>query len=77
MAFSDNNGSNPTAYTAHPQAEGGGYAAAAGVVSALPIEIDIPLNSSGQLYMFTLAILNCTVGSSYIYLSVVGWWDGL
>jgi hypothetical protein len=75
LAFSDNNANTPTMATAHPKSENKGYKSAAGLMIRM-VEIDIPLNSSGQFYMYTIATLNATVASSLVGLVVMGFYMG-
>jgi hypothetical protein len=75
VCFSDNNSSTPGLGTAHPSATLGGMPQAAGNLFS-ETEIDIPLNSSGQLFAYSLTVTNITVGSSNVRVAVVGWYMG-
>jgi hypothetical protein len=73
--FSDNNSNTPSTFTCHPVAYARFTAAAAGNVGGNDTEIDIPLNSSGQFYMYSVN-LNTTVASCVIVIDPVGYYMG-
>jgi hypothetical protein len=50
--------------------------AASGYLYGIPTEIDIPLNSSGQFFMYTVISSNNTPGSSQINGAIVGFYMG-
>jgi len=51
-------------------------ATAASQTSITYSEIDIPLNASGQFYMYTYIVVNTTPASDFIALNVVGYYMG-
>jgi hypothetical protein len=73
IAFSDNNSNTPSINTSHPVVE-----VAAEVVSYLTTtqEIDIPLNSAGQFYIYGYGYVGQTAGSPQLYCSVIGYYMG-
>ena len=77
VAFSDNNSSTPAApsITAHPTASNAYYAGGAATLH-MYFEIDIPLNSSGQFYIYTLEGSNITLASSAVGVYAVGYYMG-
>jgi hypothetical protein len=60
VAFTDNNSNTPGYLTAHPFISLQYTAAAASCLGRITNEIDIPLNSSGQFYLYTITMINCT-----------------
>jgi hypothetical protein len=78
MGFGDNNIQAPSDTTGHPITVGYRYATALGPPGfKLPwYEIDIPLNSAGQIFMYTQLANNCTATLSSVYISVVGYYMG-
>jgi hypothetical protein len=75
--FSDNNSSAPLTYsTAHPSAIDKGYAAAGGQEYSITYEVDIPLNNSGQFYMFTETAINITLATTAVHVAIVGFYLG-
>jgi hypothetical protein len=76
VSFSDNNSNVPVFSTAHPIFGIYGYVAASGYLYGIPTEIDIPLNSSGQFFMYTVISSNNTPGSSQINGAIVGFYMG-
>jgi hypothetical protein len=76
LCFSDNNGSAPTTATAHPGANTEFYASALGEGLVTCSEIDIPLNSAGQFYCYSLYITNVTLANCALLFTALGWYDG-
>ena len=76
LGFSDNNSNAPSSLTAHPISYVSGYAPAAGSNVLTYQELDVPLNASGQFYMYNIGSANVTLGSSYITLVAVGFYMG-
>ncbi len=76
LCFSDNNSNVPAITTAHPEITLSTYESGAGHNGALVGEIDIPLNSAGQFYLYTLVATNITIASCLIYVTVVGYYMG-
>jgi hypothetical protein len=76
LAFSDNNSNTPSAITSHPVAESYGYAAGSGIIVGGASEIDIPLNASGQFYMYTLLAQDVTLASCRVTIAPVGFYMG-
>jgi hypothetical protein len=74
--FSDNGTNVPTGATAHPCAQAIGYSSAIGLRVLSRIEIDIPLNSSGQFYIYTILATNVTIASSSISVIALGYYTG-
>lgn len=77
MFFSDNNSNVPSLSTGHPRMGFQGYSDVAGhFISDGGKEVDIPLNSSGQFYIYSLTQNNITIASSILYMTVVGYYMG-
>jgi hypothetical protein len=76
VGFSDNNSNIPSIQTAHPVSSTRGYAAGGGAFCWSISELDIPLNSLGQFYMYTIGAGNITLASSSITLIAVGFYMG-
>jgi hypothetical protein len=76
VAFTDNNGNAPTTHTAHPALYAYGETGAAGHVVATMSELDIPLNASGQFYVFNIGGSNVTETSNSIILHAIGYYMG-
>jgi hypothetical protein len=76
ICLSDNNGQTPTGtptYMAFPTVGGNGYAAAAGGFQLPYTEVDVPLNSSGQFYAFSLVLTNVNQAQCVVGWAVVEW----
>lgn len=77
LCFSDNISNTPTGttsnLTAHPMVTPGSFAAAAANSCEGTTEIDVPLNVSGQLFLYSLALINTT---GVIYAAPVGYYMG-
>ena len=76
VCFSDNNSNVPAAYTAHPGVFLYGYVAGAGNIIQNSYEIDIPLNASGQFYMYTEQAGGVTIGNCAINIRAIGYYMG-
>jgi hypothetical protein len=76
VAFSDNNSNTPSGTTGNPEFQVLFTATAASQTSITYSEIDIPLNASGQFYMYTYIVVNTTPASDFIELNVVGYYMG-
>jgi len=76
IAFSDNNANVPTATSAHAAAHVIAKAVAAADQWGYCQELDIPLNSAGQFYIYTEVAANVTVASSWITPAAVGFYMG-
>lgn len=78
--FSDNNSNTPSDTTGHPVGRCTGYGSAIGIgagVIKISSEIDIPLNASGQFYMYSFNASNITLsGSSTVLVTIVGFYMG-
>lgn len=75
IAFSDNNSNTPAVDTAHPVVITWDVAAAAGNFTDYT-EIIIPLNSSGQFYLYTLGATNVTIASCGVDVFARGYYMG-
>lgn len=74
---SDNTTNTPTSTSSHPYIEAGFVATGQGQFSEDWEEADIPLNSSGQFYIYWTTIANLdTVVASHASVSVVGYYMG-
>ena len=60
IAFSDNNSNIPTEATSHPIVEIAALSTVANGIYGYQCEIDIPLNSSGQFFIYTLTRTNAS-----------------
>jgi len=78
VAFSDNNSSTPSADTSHPIAGLNWINATTSVSGSTGYysEIDIPLNSSGQFYLYTLNALGILVSFCTVSVWAVGYYMG-
>jgi len=79
LKFSDSTTYTPTAGTAHPEASIVGWTNAGGTpieILGTNVELDIPLNASGEFYVYTLAVSNVTLASSPLTMVPVGYWMG-
>ena len=76
LAFSDNNSFSPGVLLSHPTMGIAAYASAAGQHLHLMVELDIPLNASGNFYMYTWGASNVTIGSSVIIIAAAGYYMG-
>lgn len=76
IAFSDNNTNTPSDATAHPVAELCTYCSATVQTVYSLAEIDIPLDSSGQFYFYTLTATNTVIASCAVYVNPVGFYLG-
>jgi hypothetical protein len=64
VAFTDNNSNTPGYLTGHPFVGLQYTAAAASSLGRITNEIDIPLNSSGQFYLYTITLINCAANTT-------------
>ncbi len=76
VAFSDNVADNPSGSTAHPQYKIRNYLPSGATIMEAYFELDIPVNGSGQFFMFTVASSNTTLSSCFAYFNVVGYYMG-
>ena len=76
LCITDNNSNAPSYYTAHAQVRLVVKAVAAADLWSYASEIDVPLNASGQFYIYTLTATNVTVASCSTYWSVMGYYMG-
>lgn len=77
VAFTNNNSYNAYAATCHPFVQFNLVATAAGQIQSNYQEIDIPFNSSGQIYAYVPGgSVNMTPGTIGIYLVPVGYYMG-
>jgi hypothetical protein len=74
LSYSDNNSNTPAYTTAHPAIHVEGHAAAPSNYIGQAVEIDVPLNSSGQFYIYGTARLNVNPNASDCY--IVGFYTG-
>jgi hypothetical protein len=74
--FSDNNSFVPALNTSHPLFEIDGYSNAASNIVGNGIEIDIPLNSSGQFFIYTSLAGNVVLASTAFIVTAVGYYMG-
>jgi|GEM_PF-5938019 hypothetical protein len=72
VCFSDNNSNNPGQTSAHPEVTAAGYQSNAAMI--ITNEIDIPLNSLGQFYMYILA--SATPVDDQCRITMVGYYMG-
>jgi hypothetical protein len=76
IGFSDGNSQVPTYDNAIPIAMADGYNSVTGLTVDSNSELTIPLNASGQFYLYTLYVNNVTVGSTQLKVSVKGYYTG-
>jgi hypothetical protein len=76
LVFSDNNSNTPTFFTAHPMIEMGYEAAETIAVGTLGGEIDVPLNASGQFYIYGLTFTNLNASYPTLVANVIGYYMG-
>ena len=76
LAFSDNNSNTPSESTGHPYIGNFYSTASAGGVCPQVFEIDVPLNSSGQFYIYDILNLNTTLANDYVSVTAVGYYMG-
>ena len=76
LNYSDNTANIPSFQTAHPMTQQTFYASAAGQYAGTVTEIDVPLNASGQFFVYTSSAVNLTIASCNIYATVVGYYMG-
>ena len=74
--LSDNNSNVPSESTAHPEAEVYFIATAAAQLGQSVVEVDVPLNSAGQFYLYTGVATNTTIGFSTVNVYAVGYYMG-
>lgn len=74
VSLSDNNSNTPTSLTAHPYSACAGIAVSGAQSFWTATEVDIPLNSSGQFYVYCYSQTNL-IGSSFV-VSAVGYYMG-
>ena len=76
LGFSDNNSSIPSESTSHPVCRAEFIATVSGFGPTTVSEVDIPLNSSGQFYMYTITSAGTTPASDNVQITAVGYFMG-
>jgi hypothetical protein len=76
IGASDNNSNVPLPTSSHPIGEAAFTAAAISNFAVNVTEVDIPLNGSGQFYIYTAVAATITIASSNIQIAVVGYYMG-
>lgn len=72
IGFSDNTSNVPSLLTAHPVIRGYGQSSDTRFSS----EIDVPLDSSGNIFLYTISATNVTIGSQNIAIAALGYYAG-
>jgi hypothetical protein len=76
MCFSNNNSSTPSDKTSHPRAGYGRTVSGATDFGDSFFEIDVPLNSSGQFYIYSLINNNINTGVSWVIITPLAYYMG-
>ncbi len=75
IAFSDNNANVPTLITSHPVISLSANQTN-GTTLLITEEIDIPVNSAGQMYAHTIVATNINVATSTMTIAIIGYYMG-